>query len=392
MSRTIILATAVCALAVASPPLIGSAGAQDGSGDRVLVATTGNQSELTETVPISRRAGAKPRVVMSLGPGSLPSLETGDKLQATGELEVTTDCLEQGAGCVGNPYTYNPVVQVRIVLANSQFTAGGLDTLELGTQRLKCRQKLPDREHHCVIVFTDATLDIADRSQLPCSPNSCYLNMVVDAHSTRKPAGKKGRRNKLLIGENEPDGTVGTDKGRLNAIRFSPGDQPVITPRIVNTPLTTSVPIRKGEDVVLYSQELTGLRRNDQIAARAIFTASIEHIPYNVLNRSRVILAPDPTATAPGKEVKELTEPKGEIAEANGFNCTQRNPVCPTNKVGVITMRRHAEDDSGEPIPLYVNLVFDSAKPGSTAPFGDTVQIIPGGGLNVTTFSADLKG
>ena len=61
--------------------------------------------------------------------------------------------------------------------------------------------------------------------------------------------------------------------------------------------------------------------------------------------------------------MKELTEPKGEIAEANGFNCTQRNPVCPTNKVGVITMRRHAEDDSGEPIPLYVNLVFDSAKP-----------------------------
>ena len=133
MSRTIILATAVCALAVASPPLIPSAGAQDGSSDRVLVGTTGNQSELTETVPISRRAGAKPRVVMSLGPGSLPSLETGDKLQATGELEVTTDCLEKGAGCVGNPYTYNPVVQVRIVLANSDFTAAGLDTLELGT-------------------------------------------------------------------------------------------------------------------------------------------------------------------------------------------------------------------------------------------------------------------
>ena len=264
---------------------------------------------------------------MSLGPGALPSLETGDKLQATGEVEVTTDCLEEGASCVGKPYTYNPVVQVRIVLANSQFTAAGVETLELGTQRLKCRQKLPDREHHCVIVFTDATLDIADRSQLPCSPNSCYLNMVVDAHSTRKPAGKKGRRNKLLIGENEPDGSVGTDKGRLNAIRFSPGDQPVITPLIVNTPLTTSVPIRKGEDVVLYSQELTGLRRNDQIAARAIFNASIELIPYNVLNRSRMILAPDPTATAPGKEVKELTEPKGEIAEANGFNCTQRNPA-----------------------------------------------------------------
>ena len=52
------------------------------------------------------------------------------------------------------------------MLANSQFTAAGVETLELGTQRLKCRQKLPDREHHCVIVFTDATLDIADLSQL----------------------------------------------------------------------------------------------------------------------------------------------------------------------------------------------------------------------------------
>ena len=44
----------------------------------------------------------------------------------------------------------------------------------------------------------------------------------------------------------------------------------------------------------------------------------------------------------------------------------------------MITMRRHAKDDSGDLIPLYVNLVFDSAKPGSTAAAGDTVQIIPG--------------
>jgi hypothetical protein len=36
--------------------------------------------------------------------------------------------------------------------------------------------------------------------------------------------------------------------------------------------------------------------------------------------------------------------------------------------------------------------VFDSAKPGETAPSGDTVQIIPGGGLNVTTFPAHMKG
>jgi hypothetical protein len=42
----------------------------------------------------------KPRVVMSLGPDKLPSLSTGDRLQATGEVEVTTDCLEESVRCL----------------------------------------------------------------------------------------------------------------------------------------------------------------------------------------------------------------------------------------------------------------------------------------------------
>ncbi|MGH2994484.1 MAG: hypothetical protein ACRDL1_13250 [Solirubrobacterales bacterium] len=385
MSRTVRLALAVCAIAVASP-FVGSAVAQNGT-PHVLVNTTGNQSELRKAVPISKSAGKKPKVVMSMGPEGLPSLASGDKLQASGEVEVTTDCLEKGVRCVGRPYTYNPIVQVRLVLANGPGVTGGVGALDLGAQRLKCRQHLPDREHHCVIVFTNTVLDIADRGQLPCAEGSCHLNMVVDAHNPK--AKKKGR--KLLIGEDEPDGTVVPDKGRLNAVRFAPGDQPTVPPLVTGTLLTTSVPIRKGDDVVVFSRELTGLERNDQLFALAGMTTSIEHIPYNVLNRSRLILAPDPTATAPGKDVKSLTEPKGEIAEANGFNCTQRNPVCPTNKVGVITMRKDAENDAGDPIPLYANLVFDTAKPGATAPAGDAVQVL-GGGLSVTVFPADLKG
>ena len=391
--RTLTLAVAVCALAAAFPPLIGDAGAQDETGDRVLVATTdAHPPELRTTVPISRTSDKKPRVVMSLGPDKLPSLSTGDRLQATAEVEVTTDCLEESVRCVGRPYTYNPIVQVRIVLANGPGVTGGEGAMELGVQRLKCRQKLPDREHHCVIVFRDTVLDVTDGSALPCAEGGCYLNMIVDAHNTRKPKGKKGRRNRLIIGEDEPDGTVVQDKGRLNAIRFAPGDQPPVPPEITNTLLAPTVPIRKGDRVVLFSQELTGLERNDQLAAFGTMGASIESIPYNVLNRTRVILAPDPAATAPGKDVKELTEPKGEIAEANGFNCTQRSPICVTNKVGVITMRRDAEDEAGNPIPLYANLVFQTAKPGATAPAGDAVQVLPGGGLNITTYPADLKG
>ena len=119
---------------------------------------------------------------------------------------------------------------------------------------------------------------------------------------------------------------------------------------------------------------------------------SIDHLTYNVLIRSRLILAESPTDATPGKEVKQFTEPKGEIAEANGYNCTQRNPQCVTNKVGVISMRKNADDNQGDPIPLYANLVVDTAKPGSTAPAGDAVTILPGGAIAVTRYPAHLKG
>jgi hypothetical protein len=385
--RTVALAV-VCALAAGFPPVLDSASAQNGT-DHVLVATTGNQSELRDRVPIGQFAGQKPRVVMSLAPEALPSLSSGDRLKVTAELEVTTDCLDKGTRCVGEPYEYNPIVQTRLILANAPLLAEGAGTLELGAERRKCRQKPPDRAHHCVIVFTDTVLDVADPSQLPCSPGSCFLNMVVDAHNTKK---KRGQRNKLLIGEDEPDGTVVRDKGRLNAIRFSPGSQPQVQPQVTNTLLAPFVPVRKGQGVVLFSQELTGLERNDQLTASALFTTSIGTVSYNVLNRTRLVLAPDPTATKPGKDVKDMTEPRGEIAEANGFNCTRRNPLCTTSKVGVITMRRDAEDEAGDPIPLYANVVFDAVKPGSVAPAGDTVQIFPGGNLSVTTYPAAMLG
>jgi hypothetical protein len=387
---TAALALAVCVLALGLPFKLGSAVAQSDSA-RVLVATTGKDSELRQSIPITRASGMKPRVVMSMGPALLPSLASGDRLQAPSEVEVSTDCPEKMPRCIGRPYAYNPIVQARVVLADGPSVAAGEGALELGAQRLKCRQKPPDREHHCVFTFIDTTLDIPDRGQLPCAPGSCYLNMVVEAHNPRKKRGKKGRRNRLIIGKDEPDGTVVQDKGRVNAIRFSPGDQPPIPSQVSSTPLNTSVQIRKGDKFVIFSRELNGLERNEQLFVHAGMTTTIGSLSYPVLIRSRLILAPEPTATRPGRQVKGMTQPAGEIAQANGFNCTPRNPVCPTNKVGVTTLIDDPKKEAGEPVPLYANLVLNTAKPGAIAPAGDVVQVL-GGGISVTVFPAGLRG
>lgn len=378
-------ALAACALVAALSALAGDISrAEGGARDRVLVSTTGNHSELRRTVPIQKRSG-RGRVVMSMGPELLPSLRNGDRLEASAEVETTTDCLELSARCVGQPYEYDPVVEARLVLAASPDAARGPGTLQFASIRRTCRQAPPDREHHCVTVFPGASLPI-DRGQLPCAPASCYLNLVVGAYN---PQAQPEQR--LIIGEDEPDGTVVGDKGRLNAIRFSPGDQLAVPPQVTTTPQTTALPPGKGNRVVVFSQQLDGLQAGEQLAVGASMQTNIDYLPYNVLIRSRLILAPNSTATAPGKAVKGISEPQGEIAETNGFNCTQLAPQCLTQKVGVITMQQDAKDEAGLPMPLYVNLVVDAVPQGATPQPTDTVQVL-GGEESVTRYPASLRG
>jgi hypothetical protein len=374
---------AACTLALAPPPVIESAGAQTDAGPRVMVATTGNHSERRRTVRITKRR--KPgRVVISMGPRVLPSLSNGDRLVSTAELEVTTDCAQPNAGCVGTPYKYNPALSVRLVLASGRSATGGEGTVEIASLRRKCNQR--DLGHHCTIVFPGSSLDIA--GQVPCAPSSCFLNVVVESHK------RKARRgNRLLIGENEPDGSVRGDHGRINVTRFSPGAQPEVAPVGTTTTMATSIPVRKGKGVVIYSQPLDGLERGEQLAATASMTSDVKHLSYAPLVRSRLILALAPTATKPKRDVKRLTEdPKGELTEGTGFNCTQRHPRCLTRKVGVITMSDNVSA-SGLRVPLYVNLVVHTANPGGGDRPDDVVSIDPlGGGLQVTRYPASLKG
>ncbi len=379
-------------LMLIAPEIPATALAQ-GASPHVLVATTGNDSELRKKVPISRKGGKKPRVVMSMGPEKLPSLSAGDRLKVTAEVQVTTDCEVKLTRCVGRPYTYNPIVKAKLVLADEKLVAGGAGSVELAARRTRCRQKRPDREHHCLIVFTDTILDVASKGQLPCAAGSCHLNMVIQAHNKRKEEGKKGRRNKLLIGEDEPDGSVLGDRGRINVTRFSPqAGQPVIPPLVTNTPLVPSVPIGAGEKVTVYSQQLDGLQNNDQLMMNATMTNDISDLTYNVRIKSRVVLAPSATATAPGKDVRAITDPKGEISEGTGFNCTQRKPRCVTEKVGVISMTKDAVDESGSPIPLFVNVTLEAARLSGAASKSDVLSILPAGDLAVVRYPATLKG
>ncbi len=321
---------------------------------------------------------------MSMGPRVLPSLSNGDRLLSTAELEVTTDCAHPTAGCTGTPYRYNPVLSVRLVLASSRRATGGEGTVQIASLHRKCDQR--GLGHHCTIVFPGSALDIA--GQVPCAPSSCFLNVVVESH---KRNAKRG--NRLLIGENEPDGSVRGDHGRINVTRFSPGAQPEVAPVGTTTTMANSIPVIKGKGVVIYSQPLDGLQSGEQLAASASMISDVKHLSYAPLVRSRLILALYPTATKPKRDVKRLTEdPKGELTEGTGFNCTQRHPRCLTRKVGVITVSDNVAA-SGLQVPLYVNLVVNTANPDGADRPDDVVSIDPlGGGLQVTRYPASLKG
>lgn len=83
-----------CIVASAPGTLVSSGGhaSQPAGVPKVLVRTSGSHSELIKTIPITRTAGARKSVVMSLNPRRLPDLEQGDKLKVTAEAQVTLDC------------------------------------------------------------------------------------------------------------------------------------------------------------------------------------------------------------------------------------------------------------------------------------------------------------
>jgi hypothetical protein len=384
-----VLAVAVPAIAAAS------AGAQSfDQPDRVLVSTSGNSSELVQSVDIGTAPGQVETVVMSLPPKGQP-LQSGDGLSPSSEVELTTDCSTELPKCVGSPYSYDPTVDARLILTSSADPTGSGGTATVMAQ--ETGRTCTHEQHHCTLVFPfpDSPFAVSPPAP-PCASadGGCRLNLVISAYNPDATVGA----DKLIVGEDEPDccGITKQDKGRVNAVRLRPdvGDDPVGE---VNTyssgPLVGSVPVRdtvsEGKTVV-FSQRLGRLRKHEQLAVSGDMTTDISALRYNrVLINSRVILADSRNATERSADVKKVEELSGEIAEPNGFNCTKDPPTnpCRTRKAGVAHLIRNSDNT------LYVNLVVSStpAKSGQ-AQQGEEVTIYPGGTLRVVHYPASRFG
>jgi len=361
------------------------AAAQNGP-SKVKVATTGNKSELVDTIPITKKPLVSPRVVMSLGPDSLGALLTGDQLEVSAEAEITTDCRFESSECVGAPYDFNPKIGASIVISTAPTTASGFALVP--RQEVNCRQKLPNRQHHCVFTMEPPPLQV-DLAALPCSTGQCYVNLVMDAYH-RKGSPK---RNVVLVGANNRNGKVQQDKGRVNAVRTRPGSSAAVPPppppgtfSIGNaSPTTNAISLNPEAEAVIFSQEMDDLKTGEQLAVRAGLTTDVTLLNHNANVSTRIVLADSPTETDPGVVGSAVSDLKGEITENNGFNCTKKATPCPSNKVGVIAMKKDAS------VPLFVNLVLNVSGFGQ-APPGEFLPIPPEGGIEITRYPASANG
>lgn len=335
----------------------------------VLVAATGKDAELVDRIPITRSASQGKRVVLSLPSGgrsfsTLPNLRPGDRLVALAELEVTTDWPHAGPGCVAKPYTYAPTVQAQLLLAaNPTATEAGAHALPVGKP---ARQQVTQARHHHVFVFPNATLNIPSRG-LPWTGKS-YLNLVLSAYHQTAATGEF-----LLVGQNQPDGTVEGNQGRLNVVRFRPASPPKAIGAKSGHRQARKIPVQKGVRTIVYSLALSKLRENEQLVVSAELPTSAAGLGYPARISTELVLASDPTESKPGRGIKALASLNGELTKFNGFNCLAATSSCLTRKVGVSRILRSTSRD------VFLNLVAVSAAPSHAEKRGDALQALPGG-------------
>jgi hypothetical protein len=328
-----------------------------------IYATTGDNSELLNAIPVSKQPGKLDRVAMSIAPDQFDPIQVGDRLRVSGEVQVSTTCVDPGPRCVGTHYDVNPRVTARIVLSPAPSSSAGF--VPLGDSRTQlCKQRRPNRNHHCTIALPNTETTISDLAALPCAPDACYVNLIVGATS---PKAKRG--NKVVLGGDQPDGTVEQDKGRLNIVQ---AHATVPTPQTSQTTtlVEPTLPLTIGDSEkrrVVYSLPIVAPQQGEVLTFDTSFLTGISALRFNTFISSRVILGETPTSAKSTGLAKRATAYKGQGTESNGFNCTLgpsgfANP-CTTVKAGALEITRKFKTEYGEtPTTLYLN-VLAGAKP-----------------------------
>ncbi len=301
---------------------------------------------------------------MSLGPEQLKRIEVGDRMRVCGEVQVSTTCVARGPRCVGRRYEFNPTIAARIVLsATPEATGASIPLSE--TKQVLCKQRRPNRNHHCTLAFPNVETPVA-RPGGAALPRERLLRehgrrRVEPQRPARQPGGARRRppRRRGEAGQGPPE------RGPGRAATSRPP-----TEQTSGELVSTSLPLTEGKKDkrrVIHSVPIPAPLKGEVLAFDGGYVATIDQLPFNTFISSRVIVAEDPTSTEPTGLARSSVQLRGDATEANGFNCTQGpsgySTPCTVQKAGAIRITKDAVDETtGLPATLYVNLV-GSAKP-----------------------------
>ncbi len=384
------LGAAVLALGAADAAAPGSAKVGDQSlrlRPDLMTVAAGGDAELVKTIPIRRSAARSRTVVMTV---RLPDLRDAERIRVVAELTVTATCFEAGRRCIGRRYRYSPRAGAQLRLARRRHTASRRGSIALSKRRtVRCGQRRPDRNHHCPLVFADAARPLPGAEGLPCRPDRCHLNFVLDAHHRRARRG-----NRLVVGTDTRRGSVAQDRGRLSAVVFREGFETPALRSSVRRPRRRRLSMsdrrrRKGSRAVIYSARVPEVPPDSVISAEARQRLGIGHLPYSAFVGTQLILSSKPAGNAPDRVARRSTTQHGHLTERSGFNCTQgpsafRTP-CKSHRAGTVRLRREPRRD-GRTVRLYVNLVSRTFPKRARAKRGDRARLLRGGGIDLVTY------
>jgi hypothetical protein len=351
------------------------------------VGWTGNGvAERTDLVDIEIPPGHS-QVIMSLGRGSdadtsLPDLHPGDQLEVSAELEVTTDlttaelAINRGKGCAGQPYDYPPGVTAALILASS---ATAITPAAATPVIARKTVSVSHDAHHFVFVFDRARLTVPTGWR-----GRGAINLILSASN---PAAAAGHR--LLIGQNEPDGSVAPDMGGISVVRLR-GQTP--RPKVLrqNRLRVGGIKIHGNQAPrVVYSLPLKDLRADEQMTVHARVAASALKLATRARLSTRVFLADAPTQTAPGGGyASQVAANKGRVTKRNGFNYLPGRVGPATQKVGVLRMTKDVTPSK----TLYLNVVCDGGDPSKNSRVSDQLKLKDSGYIAVRRFPATALG